>query len=67
MARTHTVRLTGAQLRVLRELLSIIGNDPDWSEQFGERDWQTLGRATSAIVGAHVDACRAESTPAGSL
>jgi hypothetical protein len=58
MARTHTVRLTGPQLRVLHELLSIIGNDPDW---------QTLGRVTDVIVGAHVDACRAESTPAASL
>jgi hypothetical protein len=67
MARTHTVRLTGPQLRVLHELLSIIGNDPDWAEQFGERDWQTLGRATDVIVAAHVDACRAESTPAASL
>lgn len=60
MATSYRVSLTAAQLRVLRELLSIIGNDPDWSEQFGERDWQTLGRATSVIVGAHVDACRAE-------
>lgn len=67
MAHTHTVRLTGAQLRVLREVLSLVTNDPDWSEIVKGRDWGTLERATEVIVGAHVDACRAESTPAASL
>jgi hypothetical protein len=57
---SYTVRLTGAQLRVLRQVLGIVMNDPDWSEITGQRDWATLDRATSIITNAHVDACRAE-------
>lgn len=64
MAKSYAVRLTGAQLRVLREVLAVVTNDPDWSDFTGERDWATLGRATEVIVDAHVAACRAESTPA---
>lgn len=67
MAREHSVKLTGAQLRVLRDVLTVIANDPDWSEFTGDRDWATFGRAVERITDAHVAACRAESTPAGRL
>jgi hypothetical protein len=63
------VRLTGAQLRVIRSVLAAVANDPDGWESYlgGARDWATLQRATDAITSAHVDACRAESTPGGAL
>jgi hypothetical protein len=64
MARSYPVRLTGPQLRVLRELLSVVMNDPDWGETLGAKDWGVLERVTDTIVGAHVTACRAESIPA---
>jgi len=61
---TYLVPFTGPQLRVMREILAAIANDPGWAEYTGRRDWRTLERATETVVSAHVDACRAESTPA---
>lgn len=66
--KSYPVTLTGAQLRVLREVLSAVMNDPDgWQPFVGAKDWPTLERASSTIISAHGDAMRAESTPAGSL
>ena len=47
------VALTGPQLRVLHESLSIILNDPaDWPDlaAMNERDWRTLQRAAEVLT-----------------
>ena len=69
MAKTYPVRLTGGQLRVLHEHLSLIANDPGWQETTAttDRDIATLNRATEAIAEAWRDAKRAESTPASGV
>lgn len=66
MSRRYQLTLTGHQLRVLHETLSIVLNDPDWPEASATsgRDFQVLGRAHESIL----DALRgAESTPAAGL
>lgn len=62
-----TVRLTGPQLRVLHETLSVILNDPEWGETTAtsERDMATLGRAHSVIHEGWRRAAKAASAPAG--
>ncbi len=66
MTNTYTIELTGPQLRVLHESLSVILNDPTWAETIGspDRDQVTLGRAADVVVEGWRRACRAESTPA---
>lgn len=68
-AKTCRLELTGAQLRVLHETLSVVLNDPYWFDSLGssERDASTLARAHEQIMDTWRTACRAESTPAGSL
>ena len=59
---TYPVRFTGAQLRVLHTLLSMIANDPtDWEPQFASRDWATLGRVGDKITEGWAWACQVES------
>lgn len=53
MSGTHAVPLTDPQVRVVNEVLSLVLNDPDWSEIFGQRDMATLGRA-HAVVQEHL-------------
>jgi hypothetical protein len=64
MANAYPVKMTGAQLRVVHEALSMILNDPDWGSTFGPRDWATMERAAAVIADGWRTACRAESTPA---
>lgn len=66
MSNSYAVRLTGAQLRVLHETLSVVTNDPDWFETSGisNRDADTLNRAHDILIEAWRAAARTESTPA---
>jgi hypothetical protein len=59
------VKLTGPQLRVLHETLSLILNDPTWGETTAtsERDMATLLRASETIMDGWHAAQRANSTP----
>ena len=60
--------LTGPQLRVIHEVLSLVTNDPDWADMLGsQRDWQTLERGHSAIRDAWRLACQAHSKAAGEI
>lgn len=68
-ATVRPVPLTGPQLRVLHELLSVVRNDPYWGETTATsaRDMATLGRAHDVILSELREAQRAASTPAGRL
>lgn len=67
MAGVYRVPLTGAQLRVLHENLSLLQNDPDWQEaaSMTDQDKATFDRAQETITDWWRRACRHESTPAG--
>jgi hypothetical protein len=58
----YPIDLTGAQLRVLHEVVALVMNDPTWPMSHGDRT--VLGRAGEKIAERWRDACRAESTPA---
>lgn len=59
----YSVLLTGPQLRILHELLSVVMNDPYWYD--GKlRDHGIAARAHEAILDAWREAARAESSPA---
>ena len=65
----HSVKLTGPQLRVLHETLSVVLADPEWgaTSATSPRDMATLERAHGVIIAAWREACRSGSTPAGRL
>ena len=62
----HPVNLTGPQLRVLHETLSVVLADPEWSTTSStpSRDMNTLERAHDVIIAAWREVCRSGSTPA---
>lgn len=65
-AKTYPVPLTGGQLRVLHETLSVVLNDPDWGQTTATppRDMLMLDRAAQTVYEAWRAAQKAESSPA---